>query len=738
MSSTVQVSDNLGSVRTTSNHFQIADAIQLGFGQLGDGLFPLKGSAIVDGFPRNFKDLNGETIPGVGLSVSVRDYLGMIGGAVLTTKNAEQFSPSTLVNVPLVAGATSWIVLTAARVIGDDGFDRPDFARGVISAQASAPASSSGVVALSEVTIPAGATQVSAAMIDNSVRIYLTNIDTIVAKDAQQDSRLVSVEGQISSLQSTVSALSGNVSTLNAQAASLATAVSAIQSTVSGLSSTVALQAAQISALQASSSSMSLQVAQIAAAILALSGQVAGLSFQQILQAAQTAALSTQIATANAQIASLQASVASLAASIGALAAGQTMTSAAITALSSLISGLSTALASLQTAQSALQTTVNGLLAQGLANLSLSVAGNIALVNFKIDSLMNANANALFNGFSDGFHDLSGVDAALSSNYIVTSQGLLQAPPLTTPTTPGFDFLYHFDGSSGSASGAWQQFLYSQAPYSFVSGVFGQAMSFGVGGFAAPVGNLPLTIGPVGGVSAWVNPGAALTNTNILIIMSRLNGSEFARFNLVNNVPTLIFYAGGIYSYMAFPSALAANQFTAVGFTWSLSAGITTFKMYAAGALVATFTTSGSMGSLVDPTYPYTSFMIHETYENGRYMDPLSGIDELAIYSSFLPTDAQMLQNASLSISTIPGVIVSKPFTATVSPSKALSILKETGAISTDIAFDVSRDGGTTWTSLTPASVLAFGTQPAGTQMRLRATLKTAQAILRAWSLWWA
>jgi len=162
-------------VVTVPDHFKLADSLQLALNQLGDGFFPIKGTMVVGGVVRNIKDLNGETIPGTGLQIRVRDYVAMIDGTVLSDKNKEQFEPNRLADLTVAVGK-QYIVLRPKHIVGSDGFERKDFDRGDLTVEAQAPVTDSGAILVAEVTVPSGATQVTAEMIDNSVRDYLVEV----------------------------------------------------------------------------------------------------------------------------------------------------------------------------------------------------------------------------------------------------------------------------------------------------------------------------------------------------------------------------------------------------------------------------------------------------------------------------------------------------------------------------------------------------------------------------------
>jgi len=166
-------------VVTVPDHFKLADNLQLALNQLGDGLFAFSGTMVVNQVTRTIKDLNGEVIEGTGLTVKVRDLVGLIDGVVIGDKNRAQFSPTTTVtvNVSSVVGTTKYLLAKPCRIVGTDGLDRPDFA--VAQYELSSTMVAAGKIPLAKITIPSGTTSVTADMIDTSVRAYLTSVDDL-------------------------------------------------------------------------------------------------------------------------------------------------------------------------------------------------------------------------------------------------------------------------------------------------------------------------------------------------------------------------------------------------------------------------------------------------------------------------------------------------------------------------------------------------------------------------------
>ena len=168
----IPVTDASARPQVVTDHFKLADALQLALNQLGDGLFPLSGIVATGPLAgRALSALNGEVIAGTGLQVKVRDMVALIDGMVLTDKNASQFDAESTTSLAVPANSTKYIVLRPQRITGTDGADRPDMAPGVLSVEATMPLDRSGLALAKVVT---GASSVSS--IDLSVRKMLSNL----------------------------------------------------------------------------------------------------------------------------------------------------------------------------------------------------------------------------------------------------------------------------------------------------------------------------------------------------------------------------------------------------------------------------------------------------------------------------------------------------------------------------------------------------------------------------------
>jgi hypothetical protein len=166
-------------VKTIPEHFKLADNLQAALSQLGDGFFAWKKQIVVDGVKRTIKELNGEVLPHSGKTVKIRDYDALIDGIRISDKNKEQFNPNDFTYYTVKGSGTIYLVLKPSRVIGDDGLDRPNWARGVFDETTTPPTIDSGMILVAKlINVPVSG-NITADMIDNSVKDYLIDIDQL-------------------------------------------------------------------------------------------------------------------------------------------------------------------------------------------------------------------------------------------------------------------------------------------------------------------------------------------------------------------------------------------------------------------------------------------------------------------------------------------------------------------------------------------------------------------------------
>jgi len=121
----------------------------------------------------------------------------------------------------------------------------------------------------------------------------------------------------------------------------------------------------------------------------------------------------------------------------------------------------------------------------------------------------------------------------------------------------------------------------------------------------------------------------------------------------------------------------------------------------------------------------------HSTSRNQYFQGK---IDELAIFNKVL-TEQEILScyNNPIGIEISQAAVQSKAYTASSSPDTVIVIAEDTG----NVTYEVSRDGGTTWTAATKNVETDISSQPVGTSIVLKATIPAGEKIDN-WALLWA
>ncbi|WP_426455484.1 hypothetical protein ACP26L_36300 (plasmid) [Paenibacillus sp. S-38] len=83
------------------------------------------------------------------------------------------------------------------------------------------------------------------------------------------------------------------------------------------------------------------------------------------------------------------------------------------------------------------------------------------------------------------------------------------------------------------------------------------------------------------------------------------------------------------------------------------------------------------------------------------------------------------------------GVVYSLPESTTFTPVSVVLTVDATVPTDGNITYEVSRNGGNTWTTIYPETLLNISKQTTGQQLVIRANI-TGTAVLRAWALAWA
>ena len=173
------ITDTSCQVKKVPDHFKLVDNLQAALSQLGDGFYAWRQKVdIGGGVLKTVKELNGEVLPKTGKTIKMRDFDALIDGVRIGDKNKSQYDPNNFTDYTVQGSGTIYLVLKPVKIKGDDGYDRPDYARGVIDEMTTAPELNSGVILAAKLTnVPVSGTITSD--IDNSVKDYLIDMDEL-------------------------------------------------------------------------------------------------------------------------------------------------------------------------------------------------------------------------------------------------------------------------------------------------------------------------------------------------------------------------------------------------------------------------------------------------------------------------------------------------------------------------------------------------------------------------------
>lgn len=403
----VPITDSAAQIVEVPKKFELADRLQLAFGQLGDGFFAFKGVITASGDPldgRTLKELNGEVLPGAGLQVLVRDIAALIDGIILFEKNKEKFSPQTTTSLAVSAGVVQHVVLRPQESTGDDpgdpNFKRKKSERGVLSVEADIPATDSGAILVATVDVPTGSTQVTAAMIDNSVRDYLLDIDVLNKAIVER------IESAVNKAKLEIfTFLLGQFTTdIRAEIAA------GDQEVLDQLNADVASLQTLIDTLNAQTSFNTDDIAEVEVDLATLSGTVVSLSAEMTVLTDDLQILSAQLTDFIDQTESFRLMIADkVASNEGDIVASQLT----IQAIQVLDQTQDSRLTTIEQELSTLQIGGGGANSADLARLAVILANT----NFKLDSSILATANKSNGLLVDVFNDVQGIDQALSDSF---------------------------------------------------------------------------------------------------------------------------------------------------------------------------------------------------------------------------------------------------------------------------------------------------------------------------------
>jgi len=677
----------------------------------GDGLWPI------------YKDKMAKVTPGTGLQVLINDYYALIDGMKVGVRAKKRLDWT--IKVPLsVPVGENYILL---RPLTKEDFPLPknvdgtvkkekdwtpgdwdecrkywDHGAGVFYIAPDYPKNklgqSEGCAVIAKLTIPNGTTQVTEAMIDNSVKTWLQDVGSLSAMTKYADKAVEEAKREIYRfmLGEFTNQIRDEIAQGDAAVRTeLDNRCNVIQNQINDLT-------VDVNTIRASLADFQTYV----------NSKIATLT-------TKTDALSEALTDLGDTVSETEAMLYKIQEQVGKMEGDILANQIAIQNNLNRIEKLET----------------TGLITTGLFDFTNAI--NIGKTNFKIDSQMKASANAMYNGFVNVFADVNGIDSALSSGFQIDK--VRQIIKVSGALPSGLVSLWHMDEGLGNLiqdSFGTNNGLISGAAWS--TGKFGKCLSFdGIDDYVETTnigifGRVPVSF------SFWVKENAV--------------GASFCCFktfisvgpNSANNIAALS--EGHIYGVsVPTPTLVNINHWSdtnVYGIDISPCNYVTdwvflvytydgnTEKVFANG--VEKYSRSGITLNFIGN--PVRMGGRPGGYPSGDYY--INGLlDEVAIYNRALTAEEVLeIYNSEKPIgSGDSAAVVTSPYTASSSPSNALLVADDKG----DVTYQVSRDNGTTWTAITKNTLFNFTTEPAGTQMRVKAALNEPTAELDNLALFW-
>jgi len=220
----------------------------------GDGFFPFKGTEIIDGVEHTRKSLNGEVIPGDGLTIKVRDYVALIDGVMVVRPPArivfaEKFF--TTIDVSSVVGTAKYLLLEPYHEIDNDGNIHKTHDRGTFTLSDTPAEVDSGKITVAKITLASGATSVTENDIDNSIKDYLKDVDLLYKEfnDAINQLKVDLYDELIAEFEEFKTEITGDITAINNQLAVINATITILQLRVTVNESDIQNLYAQIQSL---------------------------------------------------------------------------------------------------------------------------------------------------------------------------------------------------------------------------------------------------------------------------------------------------------------------------------------------------------------------------------------------------------------------------------------------------------------------------------------------------------
>jgi len=369
---------------------------------------------------------------------------------------------------------------------------------------------------------------------------------------------------------------------------------------------------------------------------------------------------------------------------------------------------------------------------------------NINKIGFKTDARHNASVNNLKDGFLDVFANTGDIDGGLSSFSHDPVLQIVRPPsvsPVPNPQTVGLWNMNEGTGTIINDSSVNSNTGLLSGGANFTTGKFGGGLNFPGAPALADMGtssllkfdfNQPFT------KSIWyrtsVTPFFDVVFATIAAPIFR-GVFIFVRNNV--QVGFIFQNQAGILARIRVtaPSSLADGVYHHLVFTHDGSGLASGLDIYIDGILGGSkVILNNSLGgnTTVDPLSPLTiGNRIGGVDGNNFDLD-----DSMISNRLYSASEVALIFNAPGEFAVggaTAGTVVSLAHTAVDANEKALLTADSTAGVT----YEISRDDGTTFTTITPGTIFNFTAEPAGTLMRLKATIPVGDE-LDNWALDWS
>ena len=367
---------------------------------------------------------------------------------------------------------------------------------------------------------------------------------------------------------------------------------------------------------------------------------------------------------------------------------------------------------------------------------------NTAKNTFRISIMEEKSKGLVENGMYELFiRELAGIDEENSSGYDFDNAGIVARVRADLPDCVAafkldensgsgqvdlLDISGNFPGNPGDDGNYYNPYIFGD--FDWVTGKFGSAVKFN----KAQVNLQEINTGLTQTIEFQfkIDPTTVPGNYQVLINGEDDNGNRIIMYT-VPGEPNEIYFiyrlmGTGISGYITNGASYLDNEFHHVAFVRDGAI----MKLYMDGVEVSSGDTTGTEAETADANWGNIQVGM---YYNAAYW--LKGvIDEFIIWNTAL--SAQEVATRATTELSVPAsdsaVVQLVEYTADEAPAAAMVVADA----SDDVTYEVSRDGGTTFTAATNGVQVDISGQPSGTAMILKITVPAASRVDNVALLW--